>query len=227
MARGREQDPLRKYLLMITTFVQTVHDRNSWPECKASIEDSDIGQNYFLLEQGPRTPPREHFLHVLHLMGECSTPWALRLEDDVEVNRHILANIASWESKDHPDFGAGWLFDAGGTTRSTHDRIYQRLGKDRWHTGQLHCSQAVLLRTADIPRIRSICAGWFDANPGVLSQDIALSRAIAVLGKKICVHAPPLAEHLIKFQSSLGHANLRSHTTEGAFRMKWKRGATP
>lgn len=209
---------------MITTFVQTVSGRAAWPECKASIEASDIGKAYFLLEQGKHTSPRQHFLHVLHMMSQASTPWVLRLEDDVEVNRFILANISSWDAKAEVDFGAGWLFDAGGKTRTTHDRMYQRVGKDRWHVGELHCCQAVLLRTDEIPLLSMLCARWFDDHPGVLAQDIALSRAVSSQGKRICVHAPPLVEHLIKYTSTLGHANTRSHTTEGAFRLKWRRG---
>lgn len=208
---------------MITTFVQTVPRRPSWAECKASIEASDIGTDYTVLEQASHTSPRQHFLYVLYRMSAAKTPWVLRLEDDVEVNRHIRENIATWDAKAEVDFGAGWLFDPGGTTRTTHDRLYQRIGKDRWHSGELHCCQGVLLPREHIPLLMMLCNQWFTDNPGVLAQDIALSRAVCALGRRICVHAPPLVEHLIKYTSTLGHANTRSHTTEGAFRLKWKR----
>lgn len=206
----------------IAVFVQTIPNRSSWPETRASIEASDIQQS-FLLEQARDKTPREHFLHVLQIMSQSQAPWAVRLEDDVLVNRHILHNVRSWNAKNEHRFGAGWLFDPGGTTRTTHDRIYQRLGSDRWHAGQLHCCQGVLLRTEDIPRLRNLCKAWFDANPGKLAQDLALSRAVAAAGKSICVHAPPLVEHLIRYSSTLGHARMRSHTTEGAFQLNWKR----
>lgn len=208
---------------MIDVFVQAVRGRSSWETTQASIEASDIGERYVVSYQGERTTPRQHFLHLMATMAESKSPWVLRLEDDVLVNRHILENIKTWKAKNEKDFGAGWLFDAGGTTRTTHDKIYQRLGKDRWHGGQLHCCQGVLLRTEDIGRLRSICAQWFEANLGELGQDIALSRAVAVLGRRICVHAPPLVEHQIQFRSTLGHANTRSHTTEGAFQLEWQR----
>lgn len=207
---------------MITVFVQAVKDRRSWPETRTSIEDSDIGE-YRLSYQPENQTPREHFLSLMKRMSEVDTDWALRLEDDVLVNRFICKNIMSWPAKHERDFGAGWLFDAGGTTRTTHDKLYGRLGKDRWHSGQLHCCQAVLLRTRDIPAIRSHCAEWFTNTPGELGQDIAMSRAVAAMGKRICVHGPPLAEHLIRYSSTLGHARTRSHTTEGAFQVDWVR----
>lgn len=209
--------------MSVTVFVQTIRDRSSWAESKQSILSSDIGWHYYLMEQGAQTDPRDHFLDVMHAMSQSSTEWVLRLEDDVIVNRHIIKNITDWPAKQQESFGAGWLFDAGGTTRNTHDRIYGRVGRDKWHSGQLHCCQAVLLRTVDVPLLKTYCKAWFDANPGVLAQDIALSRAVAVMGKKICIHAPPLVEHLIKYASTLGHANTRSHTTEGAFRLNWRR----
>lgn len=208
---------------MVAVFVQAVAGRRSWETTRASIEASDIANRYLVSYQAPDKSIREHFLDLLLWMSKSPEPWCLRLEDDILVNRYILENIAGWPAKDHPDFGAGWLFDPGGTTRTTHDRLYGRIGNDRWHSGELHCCQAVLLKTEAIPVLRQFCADWFSRNPSD-AQDIALSRAVAFMGKRICVHAPPLAEHLINFKSSLGHGKTRSHTTEGAFKLKWRRG---
>lgn len=209
---------------MFTVFVQTVPTgRDSWDETRASIEASDIGRSYYLLTQDERVAPRQHFLGVLESMSKCSTEWALRLEDDVLVNKHILHNLRRWPAKWDTRFGAGWCFDAGGATRTTHDRMYGRIGQDKWHVGLLHCCQGVLLRTADIPELRRLCEEWFQKNPGRLSQDIALSHAVATAGKQICIHAPSLLEHLIQYKSTLQNAHTRSHTSEGTFSPDWRR----
>lgn len=207
----------------ITVIVQSVPERPSWPETRASIEASDIGTAYEVALQRPDVEPRGHFLELLDRAARAPTPWILRLEDDVLVNKSIIHNLETWPAKDDPRFGIGWLFDAGGTTRTTHDRMYQRPGKDRWHRGKLHCCQGVIMRTEDIPELRKACAAWFERHPGRLSQDIALSETVTAMGRAICVHGPPLVEHLANYPSTLGNARMRWHTTEGAFRSDWRR----
>lgn len=208
----------------ITVIVQSVPGRPSWRETRLSIEASDIGERYKLAQQQPNVAMRDHFLGLLDRAASARTPWVLRLEDDVLVNRHIISNLESWPAKNEPRFGIGWLFDPGGTTRTVHDRMYQRPGKDRWHRGKLHCSQGVLMRTEDIPELRKRCAAWFDEqkDPGG-RQDIALSESVMAMGREICVHGPPLVEHLVNYQSTLGNARMRWHTTEGAFKLDWRR----
>ena len=209
---------------MITVFVQTINRmRDSWGETRASIESSDIGKNFLVLHQGENTTARQHFLGVLETMSKCSTEWALRLEDDVLVNQHILHNLRKWPAKYDERFGGGWCFDAGGVTRTVHDRMYGRQGNDKWHSGTLHCCQGVLLRTEEISKLRILCEEWFSKNPGRLSQDIALSNAIAASGKQICIHSPSLLEHLVRYQSTLKNAHTRSHTSEGTFLPEWRR----
>lgn len=207
----------------ITVIVQSVPGRLSWPETRRSLEASDIGERYEVAQQRPELTPREHFLELLDGAALAPTEWVLRLEDDVLVNRHIISNLESWPAKTDPRFGIGWLFDPGGTTRTTHDKMYQRTGKDRWHRGRLHCCQGVLMRTAEVPELRAHAERWFALNPGRLSQDLALSEAVQAMGREICVHGPPLVEHLVNYQSTLGNARMRWHTTEGAFRPTWQR----
>jgi hypothetical protein len=207
----------------ITVIVQAVPERPAWAETRRSIEDSDIATAYEVALQRPDLEPRDHFLNVLELAANAPTDWVLRLEDDVAVNRHILHNLWTWPALQDPRFGAGWLFDAGGTTRTVHDRMYQRVGTDRWHRGKLHCCQGVLLRRSDAAVLRERCSEWFGRVPGRLSQDLALSESVTALGKEICIHAPPLVEHLVEYPSTLGNPRMRWHTTEGAFKRDWRR----
>jgi len=207
----------------ITVIVQSVPERLSWPETRRSLEASDIGDRYEVAPQRPELTPREHFLEVLDRGARAATPWVMRLEDDVLVNKSILHNLELWPAKTDPRFGIGWLFDAGGTTRTTHDRMYGRPGSDRWHRGTLHCCQGVLMRTADVPELRAHCAQWFEDHAGTLSQDLALSAAVTAMGQHICVHGPPLVEHLANYPSTLGNPRMRWHTTEGAFKLDWRR----
>lgn len=217
VAREMESD------VNITVIVQAVPGRPSWPETRRSIEASDIGARYELALQAPDRTPREHFLALLKRAALAPTPWVLRLEDDVLVNQSIIHNLQTWPAKSDPQLGAGWLFDPGGTTRTVHDRMYGRVGTDRWHQGELHCCQGVLLPTECLTELAELSARWFDAHPGKLSQDLALSHAVAEMGLAICVHAPPLVEHLAHHTSTLGNPVMRWHTTEGAFKPDWRR----
>ena len=214
----------------ITVFVQAPEAlRRDWQTTADSIEASDIGKDYTVCLQREDQSCREHFMEMLSRMAECTTEMVLRLEDDVLVNRHILFNIDTWSERHQPQFGAGWAFDPGGTTLSTHDRMYRRPpSKSRWVSGSLMAySQATLFYVRDLVRIRQLCWTWFSTRGGLkvgCEQDLAIAWAVNQMKRQICVHAPSLVEHRMDVKSLLDHKHVFEHgTSKGTFSVDWKR----
>lgn len=197
---------------------------------RASIEASDIGTNYQLLFQPPELNIREHFSDAWRRGAATGADLILRLEDDVEVNRHILYNLATWEAVDDQRFGVGWAFDPGGMTRTTFDRRWGHSPrKDRWFNHSLAYSQAVVLRAQDVDWVLAGCQRWFSQHPNSpCEQDTALSEAVAAAGKYVAIHAPSLTEHLIDMPSQLGHKHRfdknSAAQSAGTFAVNWRRG---
>lgn len=173
----------------------------------------------------PSVPPRQHFLNLMQRASEAKEKLVLRLEDDAEMNRHLRHNVATWKVPGQRGFGAGWLFGPWSIYRSNIiDIIYQRKPDIWWNKRELHASVAVLMRRKDVGRFAELCAKWFEAHPGRLGQDIALSSSVWDAGKRIVIHNPPLAEHRPE-PSSLGHGfHPLYHTTRGIFDARWRRG---
>ena len=68
----------------VTVIVQTCPERRgARDETLASLEASDIGTNYTLLEHPPGLTRRDFFAEVLRTMSEAETEWVIRFEDDV------------------------------------------------------------------------------------------------------------------------------------------------
>ncbi len=196
----------------ITVIIQAVQGRGEvWERSKRSIEASDIGQSYERMINPPSLPPRSHFLNIMGKLAESKTDLVLRLEDDAVVNKHILYNCLSWPEVHETDFGAGWLF-APGTSSG------------RWDSPELHGSVGVLMKREDLKHLIPRCVRWFKANDRRLSQDIALSRAVWMSGKRIYIHDPPLVEHPIDTPSTLNHKHtVGGSTTMGNFNAEWRR----
>lgn len=200
--------------------------RPGFERCKKAIESSDIGTDYTCVMQRPGDSVFEHFLHVLDCMGQSDTELVVRLEDDIDVNRHFVHNVTTWPTLHDARFGIGWLFDPGGRTYTTHDRMYQRPPtKEFWEYNTLAYSLAGVMWRRDIPVIRDSCARWYEKHGGD-AQDIALSVATRALGKLLAVHAPSLVEHLLDMPSTLKHQHNRHATSCGAFYVDWWRGET-
>jgi glycosyltransferase involved in cell wall biosynthesis len=211
----------------ITVVVQAPpQSRPGWEQVRQAIEASDIGTNYDVMFQRPEHNSREHFLAVLDRLAAADTDLVLRLEDDVDVNRHILYNLSTWPELDDPRFGVGWVFDAGGSTYSSFDRKWRKIPtKCRWTNCRIAYSQGTLIHRRDVPWIRERSKLWFDIHPGVNDQDLALSEVICQRGKWICIHAPSLLEHRIDLPSMLNHGHsARLGQSSGAFFKDWRRG---
>lgn len=183
-------------------------------QLRRSIAESDLGDVAMMLHP-PEVSAWEHWEAVHRRAAAAKTPFVLVLEDDVLVNRHIRHNIETWEWKDHPSFGAGWLFNVGGYN----DGQDCWLGQERWF-----CAQGILYPTRRLPqyikevlarkrRERRIRAGSWDSR---------IVASIRGFGLRIRVHGPPLVEHLDDLPSALGNAR-GGRTTNGTFDAEWRR----
>ena len=211
----------------LKVFVQCpVKLREGFDKCRASIESSDIGTDYELCMQEPGTHITEHFMALLRHMSEAKTDLVLRLEDDVEVNRHIVHNLTTWPTIHDPRFKIGWAFDPAGRTRTIHDHVYERPpSREIWEEDELAYSLAVLMWTRDVMAIHDACAEFYKTHPGTTAQDLALSRAQHHIGGGLVIHPPSLVEHMLDLPSSLNHPHDKYSTSMGSFMKDWKRGA--
>lgn len=196
---------------MIPVFVQAAPGREeAWARSKASIEASDIGTNYERRENPPDVHMRDHFMNLLREMSECEADLMIRLEDDAIVNRHILHNVKTWPDVNLSDFGCGWLFAPGRQ-------------KGRWDGSHIHASIGVVFRKDRLPAIIQRCEKWFERRGGQ-EQDLALSRSVWLMEKRVYIHDPPLVEHPLDVPSAMGHQHtILFGTTSGRFKIDWRR----
>jgi hypothetical protein len=154
----------------------------------------------------------EHW-RATHL-APCDTDLILVLEDDAFVNRHLIHNIQTWRWPYDKDFGAGWLYNPGGYA-----------GRDTWYTGPpaWHGTVAVLYPTELLPKL--VERAWATIQTGE-AWDLAISRAVMLLGKRIRVHFPALVEHQNDVPSIIqkgGNLTTSLRTSRGTFDREWRR----
>jgi hypothetical protein len=196
----------------VTVIVQGVPGRAAWPRSRASIEASDIKQNYELMLHLRGFTIGEHFLATLLCALDAPTELILRLEDDAVVNQHILHNLWTWPDWKRPDFGAGWAFCP----------VAQR---GRWMAREIHGSVGVLLKRSALPAIIKRCEAELREQPDRTDQDLMLSRAVRDSGLFVYLHNYPcLVEHPIDEPSSLDHRHTSiAGTSSGRFSSSWRR----
>lgn len=195
----------------VSTYVQSVPNRPQWPETLKSIRASDVGTDFYRSVQPRHLSARDHFLDLLRRMARDSADLVLRLEDDCVVNKSILHNVATcphW--RDHR-CGALWLF-------CPLDRPYDGL----WDRSELHGSVGVALRPRDIPHLIPRVRRWFEENNRPLSQDIALSRAVWLSGKRVFLHQPALVDHQ-EGPSAVGNDDNPAVRVGAGFDGEWRR----
>ncbi len=208
-----------------------------------SIERSDIGSRYELLEQLVPPPPEnetprqrrrrlrtlarrvpppatlvmEHLRRVLQTMYDSGAEYCLRLEDDILVNRHVLHNLSTWPALEDRDFGAGWLFC---TKPLLDDRLRVRRsrgsGTPYRACKEMFAALGVLFRRNMIPEVLRRLKGP--------AQDIGLSTAVWKSGKRCFFHVPALVENRVELPSVRGNGvSLRYHVAGELFDPEWKR----
>jgi len=182
--------------------------------CWPSIRASDIGERFTVSMHPEGMDKNEHWRKTHELAAEASSEFVLVLEDDVLVNRHILENIESWRWKHNKDFGAGWIYNAGGYS-----------SKDTWYRGvrPWAMTPGVVYRTADLPRLIELA--WKEmtkASP--IPWDCAIASAAEHGGKRIRVHFPSLVEHMNDVKRVLGNPSMSPlRTSRGTFKVNWRR----
>jgi hypothetical protein len=168
--------------------------RACWPTTRASIEASDIGTRYRVLTNPAIVPAHLHLIGVLEELAWSPAPWALRLEDDCLVNRHVLANLASWPGLTSCDMG----------------RLFVAAKPETPWRG----SVAVLFRVRALPRliwaIKKIAALDVTRSQDKLLHLASIKTECAVLDHD----SPPLVEHLWEVPST--EALRWPHTRESA-----------
>lgn len=122
---------------------------------------------------------------------QAPTPLVLVLEDDCLVAPNLLHSILSWRWPWHPEFGAGFLYNPGGYAST--DCWYE--GRPGWYG-----TVAVLFRTADLPSYVESSLKHFPR-----PWDVALTRSLHRLGRRIRVHYPALVEHPDDVPSAVGN----------------------
>jgi hypothetical protein len=198
--------------LGVTVIVMAAPDRPAHASCFASIAESDIGPGGYTVSMHPQELSKnDHWRATHELAAKATTELVLVLEDDVLVNRHILHNVQTWRWPLSRNFGAGWLYNAGGYST-----------KDVWYEGpwEWACTQAVLYRTEALPRLIEFAWKRMVKQP----WDCAMAWAAHQEGRKIRVHYPSLVEHLNHFPSAYGSdRGSMLRTSRGTFDAKWRR----
>jgi hypothetical protein len=178
----------------------------------ASIHASDIGRNYIVSMHETGVERDEHWRRTHMLAAAQPTDLVLVLEDDVLVNRHILANIASWRWPLRPEFGAGWVYNPG--RYSTKDVWYR--GPRAWAM-----TPGVVYKTASLPRQVDLAMGKMQAG---MPWDCAIAWAVHDAGRRIRVHYPSLVEHQNDVPSKLGNPSKSVlRTSRGTYDETWQR----
>jgi hypothetical protein len=184
--------------------------------CFPSIEASDIGKSYLVSMHPEGRTPNEHWRATHEIAARAKSEFVLVLEDDVLVNRHILANIESWRWKHSGEFGAGWVYNPGGYSTN----------KDTWYRGAKPWAMTpgVLYRTATLPKLIDIAWAKMSQVKDPLPWDSAIAFAAESGGMRIRVHFPSLVEHMNDVPSKVGNSSKSSmRTSRGTFRSDWLR----
>lgn len=202
----------------------------------ASVEASDIGSAYRVECEPPGAIHFEKRLHYLRLLAEASrrAEYVLRLEDDVEVNAHILHNLTTWPALHDDDFGAGLAFVeqrlSGTLTRGGPSGDFMRRPMD----SRTPWAQAVLFRSDVLQQalpyyFPELAARGYVGDrlvEGSLAFDWAILGGIgAHLGRRIYAHYPSLARCWPEARKRASGHNVRSQHVAWNFRPTWKREA--
>lgn len=221
--------------MRIHVIVQTCPERQRYlHRTTRSIEQSDIGADYEVMEQRDAIPLRrgmpkaeraehkrrvfKHFEAVLRALYESGADYGLRLEDDIRVNRHVLHNLRTWPARRREGgFGVGWLFMPEGMLGDGHNVArtaktatpYRKLG-------QMYGALGVLFpRDHILPVIPEV---------GRYGQDLAIGAAMHRMKKLVCFHEPSLVESDLTVPSTRGHRlDARYHQAGSNFQIDWRR----
>lgn len=204
-------------------FIQTCPQRRDvLRECLESVERSDVGRRYTVLENPSQVERDRFYLWVLAIMAESSREWVVRLEDDVYVNEHILHNAETWPALERDDFGVGWLHVPGAIYDDT-DVLTGEPPYLRRTNSVIYGYAASVMRTETLRRVLERVETNLTHAPR--NWEGSLSRALYGIGKYVYLHDPSLVEHRVDVPSTFGTKKLRSyhHSSAHRFDPTWKR----
>jgi hypothetical protein len=182
--------------------------------CFQSIRESDVGE-HLVCHHPPELTANEHWYATHEFAANAPTELVVVLEDDCLVNRHLAWNVGTWRWPHDGDFGAGWIYNPGGSAK-----------KDVWYRGprEWHGTVGVVYRTEMLPKL--IERAWPRIRGGE-AWDIAVASAAHTgddgRSKRIRIHYPALVEHLDEFPSVVGSAPSGKRTSRGTFDREWRR----
>jgi hypothetical protein len=227
----------------VTVIVQSCPERRQSREgTLASLRASDVGENFTVMEHPDKLPKCLFFASVLDTMAKAPTPYVMRIEDDVLVNRHILHNFLTWRALHDPLFGAGWLYVSEAAYRDVWHIGTSRL--ERYRTNEvMYGSLCVAMPRALVASCIKLLVEWQTIFGCALDtcncslrnkrprttknfgQDAALSRGVWSLGKRVFFPKPVLAENrLLPSTHGLRTSGHAANWKAGKlFNEKWKR----
>lgn len=212
--------------MKIEVVIQTCPDREeAFAATVASLQASDVGADYFAYRHPPGSTLNNFFFGLLELMAHSSADYVIRLEDDVFVNKHIIANVRRWPALQEPDFGAGWLFTPSGVMGPSWYSCHRMTKSgEMWRSKlPMHSSVAYMFPTKLLPRIIEELGKLEKEYEGAL-MDLGVSTAVHRAGYKCFLHQPSLVEHNVKITSTMGHTyDAGVGTAGGLFRPDWRR----
>lgn len=173
-----------------------------------SIERSDIGKRFILhQDRASRSFPgdypalQEHWTRAWKEMVEVALvrkcTWILRLEDDIEVNKHILYNLCTWEAPKSSLFAFGSLFVPDYWLERPELFLedpetwecFRNIRDIEGAQGQFIHRDSVLPLLEKVPHA-------LQERGEALSFDWSLSRAAWQFGKRVFIHRPSLVTNL-------------------------------
>lgn len=101
----------------VFVYVQTCPQRRETrSETLASLDASDARGQYTVIEHPPGVHAQQFYVDALRQAQASGKAIVVRLEDDVDVNRHLLRNVLAWPALREPAFGMGFLSNSNGYT---------------------------------------------------------------------------------------------------------------
>lgn len=192
-----------------------------------SLSASDVGE-VLVAEQPADVKPQAFLLDLLQRAYNTGADVVVRLEDDVEVNRHLLHNIKTWRALSDPKFGVGFLSNAdnycpptevmpNGCYRSLRAEVSAALGQ-------------VFLRPtlqALLPALGAHPDHLAALEKGTVNFDHLVSRACFELGLHAYIHFPALVRETAfgRRHSAWGNTGPGRHPEQPDFAPNWKREA--
>ena len=192
----------------------------------ASLDASDAAGRYIVIEHPDGVPAQQFYVDALRQAVASGKRWVVRIEDDAEVNKHLLHNVLSWAALRDPAFGMGFLSNANNwTPRFEIDDLgcYRALSED------VSAAIGQVWRADFVPEfVAALRAGTQHAEAlaaGRINYDNAMSKACGAIDRNVYVHFPALVRENEggREHSTWGNRGPNRHPMQPDFAPTWKR----